>query len=212
MMPLVNAALATTVLGERLRPLHYPALALVAVGVAIPFVASGTFTWLAVLLPISFGVYGLIRKRVAVESTTGLTVESLLMLPPSLGYLIYLSAAGENHFAGVGTTNALLAVSGVVTVVPLLAFTLSIRRLPLLAVSFIQFVSPTVQVLLAVTVLGEALTPDRVAAFACVWAAVAVFVGDAVWQARRKVVSRQLSVVSRPPKRRLGPPLVLTDN
>jgi len=185
MMPLVNAALATTVLGERLRPLHYPALALVAVGVAVPFAASGTFTWLAVVLPISFGVYGLIRKRVAVESVTGLTVESLLMLPPSLGYLIYLSAAGENHFAGVGTTNALLAVSGIVTVVPLLLFTLSIRRLPLLAVSFLQFVSPTVQVLLAVTVLGETLTPDRVAAFACVWAAVAVFVGDAVWQARR---------------------------
>ncbi|QDU18321.1 EamA family transporter RarD [Urbifossiella limnaea] len=193
MMPLVNAALATTVLGERLRPLHYPALALVALGVAIPFVAAGTFTWLAVLLPVSFGVYGLIRKRVAVESVTGLTVESLLMLPLSLGYLVYLSAAGENHFAGVGTTNALLAVSGVVTVTPLLLFTLSIRRLPLLAVSFIQFVSPTVQMLLAVTVLGETLTPDRVAAFVCVWVAVAVFVGDAVWQARE---SRRAARVS----------------
>lgn len=184
MMPLVNAALATTVLGERLRPLHYPALALVAFGVAIPFVAAGTFTWLAVLLPVSFGIYGLIRKRVPVESTTGLTVESLLMLPPSVGYLVYLSAAGENHFAADARTNLLLAVSGIVTVVPLIAFTLSIRRLPLLAISFIQFVSPTVQMVIAVAVLGETVTPDRVAAFACVWAAVAIFVGDAVWQAR----------------------------
>lgn len=193
MMPLVNAALATTVLGERLRPLHYPALALVAVGVAIPFLAAGTFTWLAVLLPVSFGIYGLIRKRVPVESMTGLTVESLLMLPPSVGYLVYLSAGGANHFAGDARTNALLAVSGVVTVVPLLAFTLSIRRLPLLAVSFIQFVSPTVQMVIAVAVLGETLTPDRVAAFACVWVAVAVFVGDAAWQAhglRRKARKR----------------------
>ncbi len=184
MMPLVNAALATTVLGERLRPLHYPALALVAVGVAIPTLAAGTFTWIAVLLPVSFGVYGLIRKQAPVESMTGLTVESLLMLPPSLGYLFYLSAVGTNHFAGDAPTNVLIAVSGVVTVVPLLAFTLSIRRLPLLAVSFIQFLSPTVQMVIAVAVLGEALTPDRVAAFVCVWVAVAVFVGDAVWQAR----------------------------
>jgi chloramphenicol-sensitive protein RarD len=200
MMPLVNAALATTVLGERLRPLHYPALALVAVGVAIPFVASGTFTWLAVLLPVSFGVYGLIRKRVPVESTTGLTVESLLMLPPSLAYLVYLSATGENHFAAGPSTQLLIAASGVVTVVPLLAFTLSIRRLPLLAVSFIQFVSPTVQVLIAVTVLGEALTPDRVAAFACVWLAVAVFVGDAAWQARRVRRARgKWPAAARPP-------------
>lgn len=200
MMPLVNAALATTVLGERLRPLHYPALALVAVGVAIPFVASGTFTWLAVLLPVSFGVYGLIRKRAPVESMTGLTVETLLMLPPSLGYLLYLSATGANHFAGDPGTNLLIAASGVVTVVPLLAFTLSIRRLPLLAVSFIQFVSPTVQMVIAVTVLGETLTPDRVAAFACVWVAVAVFVGDAVWQARagRRTARKRPAAVLRP--------------
>ena len=71
MMPLVNAALATTVLGERLRPMHYPALALVAVGVAIPFLAAGTFTWLAVLLPVSFGVYGLFREQCLGGQGTG---------------------------------------------------------------------------------------------------------------------------------------------
>ena len=85
MMPLVNAALATVFLKEKLRPAHYPALALVAMGVAIPFVAAGTFTWIAVALPITFGLYGLVRKTAPVESMTGLTVETLLMLPPSLG-------------------------------------------------------------------------------------------------------------------------------
>jgi chloramphenicol-sensitive protein RarD len=80
--------------------------------------------------------------------------------------------------------NALIAFSGVVTVVPLIAFTLSLRRLPLLAISFIQFLSPTVQMLIAVTLLGESLTADRVAAFGCVWVAVGLFIGDAVWQAR----------------------------
>lgn len=170
MLPLVNAALATTVLGERLRPLHYPALALVALGVAIPFVAEGTFTWIAVALPVSFGLYGLVRKTVPVESMTGLTVESLLMLPPSLGYLFYLSARGDNHFAGDWAVNGLIAFSGVVTVVPLLTFTLSLRRLPLLAISFIQFLSPTVQMLIAVAVLGEELTaPGWPRSPACGW-------------------------------------------
>ncbi len=197
MMPLVNAALGAWYLGERLRPAHYPALALVAIGVCIPFVAAGTFTWIAIALPITFGLYGLIRKRIPVESLTGLTVESLLMLPPSVGFLLYLAFTGGNHFGIDMRLNALLAFSGVVTVVPLLTFTLSIRRLPLLVVSFIQFISPTVQVIIAVTFLGEQMTPDRWAAFGCVWVAVLIFVADAMWQARatkkarttRKIIS-----------------------
>jgi chloramphenicol-sensitive protein RarD len=188
MLPLVNAAFATLFLREKLRPAHYPALALVAAGVAIPCLATGYLPWLAVVLPITFGFYGLVRKQVAVESMTGLAVESLLLLPPSLGFLLYLSAAGQNHMtADNWGLNGLIAFSGVVTVVPLLAFTLSIRRLSLLTISFIQFLSPTVQMLIAVVWLGERdqLTPEKIAAFACVWSAVAVFVLDALWQARR---------------------------
>lgn len=184
MMPLVNAAFATFFLGERLRPAHYPALTLVAIGVAIPFIASGTFTWLAVALPVSFGLYGLVRKQVPVESSTGLTVETLLMLLPSLGFLAYLWANGKNHMGNDWGLNGLIAFSGIVTVVPLLTFTLSLRRLPLLAISFIQFLSPTVQMAIAITVLGERLSPASIAAFICVWIAVLIFIGDAIWQAR----------------------------
>lgn len=190
MMPLVNAALGTTFLGERLRPAHYPALALVAAGVAVPVVAAGSLTWLAVALPVTFGFYGLVRKQAPVESLTGLTVETLLLTPASLGFLVYLWAVDANHLSGDWGLNALILFSGVVTVVPLLAFTLSIRRLPLLAVSFIQFVSPTVQMLVAVGFLGETLTADRMAAFGCVWAAVAIFVTDAVRAARRSGLAR----------------------
>lgn len=184
MMPLVNAALAPIFLGERLRPAHYPALALVAMGVAIPIIAAGTFTWLAVALPITFGFYGLVRKKVPVESQTGLTVETLLLLPPSFGFLCYLWSTGQNHFGDELGLSSLIAFSGIVTVVPLLTFTLSLRRLPLLAISFIQFLSPTVQMLLAITVLGESLTLDRIAAFVCIWLAVAIFITDAVRQTR----------------------------
>ena len=191
MMPLVNAAFATLFLKEKLRPAHFPALALVAAGVAIPCVAVGYLPWLAVCIPISFGLYGLVRKQAPVESMTGLTVETLLMLPPSLGYLIYLSTNGQNHMTpGDWGLNALIAFSGVVTVVPLLTFTLSLRRLPLLAISFMQFISPTVQMLIAVIWLGERdkMTPETVAAFACIWAAVAIFILDSLWQARQKRV------------------------
>jgi chloramphenicol-sensitive protein RarD len=188
MMPLVNAALATLFLGERLRPAHYPALALIAIGVAIPAFAGGYFPWLAISVTISFGLYGLVRKRVPVESTTGLTVETILLLPPSVGFLIYLWATGRNHMGPDLGLNALIVFSGIVTVVPLLTFTLALRRLPLLALSFMQFISPTVQMALAVWLLGERdrLTPGVIAAFACVWAAVAIFIGDALWQARAR--------------------------
>lgn len=187
MMPLVNAALATAFLGERLRPLQYPALFLVALGVAIPVLAGGTFTWIAVSVPISFGLYSLIRKLAPVDSVTGLTVESLLMLPPSLGYLLWLNGTGAGHFGDNTRLDILFAVSGIITIVPLIAFNLALKRLPLIAVSFMQFISPTVQMLLAVYVLGEPEpTPDRLGAFACIWTAVLIFIGDAVWQWKSK--------------------------
>jgi chloramphenicol-sensitive protein RarD len=193
MMPLVNAAFATFFLSERLRPAHYPALLLVALGVAIPFVSAGTFTWLAVALPITFGFYGLVRKMVPVEGTTGLTVETLLLLPPSLGFLIFLWLTGQNHMGANWSLNWLIAASGIVTVVPLLTFTLSLRRLPLLALSFMQFLSPTVQMVIAITLLGETLTPAMIGAFTCIWLSVAIFIADAVWQvrARRKAMGEQ---------------------
>jgi chloramphenicol-sensitive protein RarD len=186
MMPLVNAALATAFLGERLRPLHWPALLLVALGVLIPVIAGSEFSWIAVSVPISFGLYSLVRKLAPVDSVTGLTVESLLMLVPSVGYLVWLNANGRGHFGTQPKLDALFAISGIITVVPLLTFNLALKRLPLLAVSFMQFISPTVQMILAVVVLGEkALSPDRWVAFACIWAAVALFIGDAVLQRRK---------------------------
>ena len=197
MLPLVNAAFATLFLKEKLRPSHYPALALVVIGVAIPCVAVGYLPWLAVAIPVTFGLYGLVRKQAPVESMTGLTVETLLMLPPSLAYLIYLSVRGQNHMTPDDWgLNALIAFSGVITVVPLLTFTLSLRRLPLLAISFMQFISPTVQMLIAVIWLGERdkMTPETIAAFACIWAAVAIFILDSLWQVRQRAAAPRPSL------------------
>lgn len=197
LMPLVNAFLATAFLGEKLRPAHYPALALVAVGVMVPLVAEGRFAWLSLAIPITFAFYGLVRKQVAVESTTGLTVETLLLLIPSVGYLLWEAAHGRGQFGNEWRTDTLLAVSGVVTVIPLIMFTLSIRRMPLLANSFIQFVSPTMQFLVAVFVIGEAMSPDRWMAIGCVWLAVLIFVADALVQVRGRRRLRLPGVTSR---------------
>lgn len=191
MMPLVNAFLATVFLGEKLRPLHYPALGLVAVGVAVPFVVSGTFTWLAVAVPITFGFYGLVRKQVKVDSSTGLAVESLILVGPSLGFLLWQGFHGQGKFGPDPELNAWFAFGGLVTVVPLLTFTLSLRRLPLLANSFIQFLSPTMQLVVAVYWIGEVVPTERWIAIGFVWVAVAIFIGDAVWQVQSKRRSRK---------------------
>jgi chloramphenicol-sensitive protein RarD len=191
MMPLANALLATLFLGERLRRLHYPALALIAVGVSIPLVVNQTFTWLALALPFTFGLYGLVRKKLPVDSSTGLAVETLLLSLPCGALVVWMTLGGRDPLGNSGVflhdpvASGWLLLGGVVTVVPLLTYTLSVRRLPLLTQSFIQFISPTVQLLLAVAVLGEHMTWDRWAAMGCVWAAVAVFVTDAVIATRR---------------------------
>jgi len=187
MMPLIHAVLGTVVLRERLRPAHYPALVLVGLSVAVPVILSGRWSWLALALPVTFGLYSLVRKQVAVESAVGLTVETSWLLPLSVGYLLWLTHDGENHLGSDAVRNLWIVSSGVVTVAPLLAFTLSLRRLPLLAVSFLQFISPTVQMLLAVTVLKEELDPIRLASLSCVWIAVAIFLGDALLAEHRRM-------------------------
>ncbi|MCU0705003.1 MAG: EamA family transporter RarD [Fimbriiglobus sp.] len=198
MMPLANAFLATVFLGEKLRRLHYPALALIAIGVAVPLFAAGRFSWLALALPLTFGLYGLVRKKLPVDSGTGLTVETLLLSLPCIAYIATHSAIGDGLFLKDLPMTGWLLFGGVVTVVPLLTFTLSVRRIPLLTQSFIQFLSPTVQLLLAVTILGESMTWDRWAAMGCVWVAVAVFITDAVIVARRNRTPRPLSAVEIP--------------
>jgi chloramphenicol-sensitive protein RarD len=186
MMPLVNAFLGSVFLGEKLRPLHYPALACVALGLLIPVAAGSPFTWLAVVLPITFGCYGCVRKAAPVDSLTGLTVETLILTVPSVAFLLWQRSTGGGQFL-VSTHDTLwLMLGGVATVLPLLTYTLSIRRLPLLAVSFIQFLSPTIQMILAVVWLGEVVRWERWAAVGCVLVAVAIFLADAVMAGRQK--------------------------
>lgn len=184
MLPLVNAFLGTVFLGEKLRPAHYPALAIIALGLLVPFAFAGQFTWIAVALPITFGLYGFVRKAIPVDSLSGLTVESLMMAPFALGGLAWMGSQGSGHLGMSTELNALLALSGIVTVAPLLTYIMSIRRLPLIAMSFLQFVSPTTQILIALAVFGESPPRSVWIASICVWVAVAIFMVDAAFQYR----------------------------
>ena len=195
MMPLVNAFLGAVFLKEKLRPMHYPALMLVAGGVMIPVAMGGAFTWLAVVLPISFGCYGCIRKAAPVDSLTGLSVETLILTVPSVIFLVWQRSQGGGQFLVNSHDTLWLMLGGIATVLPLLTYTLSIRRLPLLAVSFIQFLSPTIQMILAVVVLHETVGWERWAAVGCVLVAVAIFLGDAVMAGReKKRVARRVAM------------------
>lgn len=185
MLPLANAFLGTMFLGEKLRPAHYPALAIIALGLLIPIAVAGEVTWLAFTLPITFGLYGFVRKAIPVDSLSGLLVESLMMLPFAVAGLAYYSATGGGKFGPDVGLNGLLMFSGIVTVTPLLTYIMALRRLPLIAISFLQFLSPTTQMLIALFTLGETPAPHVWAAYGCVWVAVLIFLADAIWQYRR---------------------------
>ena len=189
--PLVTVALASLVLRERLRPVHRVSIGLAAVAVALLVALQGSLPWISLALAFSFGLYGLVKKRIGpqVDALTGLTVESAMVCPAAVGYLTWLSREGQSAWQAPDQgwqIMALLVVAGPVTAVPLLLFAAGTRRVPLSVVGMSQYIAPTIQFLLAWTVFHEQIPPARWAAMVLVWAAVAVFIGDAVHQLIRR--------------------------
>jgi chloramphenicol-sensitive protein RarD len=174
--PLVNVLLGVTVLKERPDRPALVAVTLASAGVAWLTLRSGSPPWLSLALALTFGFYGLLRKRVPVGALAGLTVETTLLLPLVGGYVIRLWWVGGGSFmAGNATLDALLVLAGPVTAIPLLLFTAAARRLPLWMIGLLQYLSPSLQFLLAVGLFGEQLGPDRLLAFAFIWTALLVF-------------------------------------
>ncbi|MCU0305701.1 MAG: EamA family transporter RarD [Thermoanaerobaculales bacterium] len=183
--PLVNVFLGMVFLGERLSRPAAAAVGLAGLAVAVQTAAVGAAPWIALTLASSFGVYGLLRKTAAVGSVVGLTIETALLAPAALGFLVWSGRSGSLAFGGGDPLlSGLLALAGVVTAVPLLAFTSAARRLRLTTMGFLQYLSPTGHFLLAVLVFGEPLDPVRLASFACIWVALAVFTADQLRRAR----------------------------
>jgi len=176
MTPLVNVLLGVMVLKERLeRPV---ALALVLAGSGVLWLAvlSGRPPWVSLGLAASFGSYGVVRKLLRVGAVAGLTVETALLCPLALGYLLVARQRGALAFlAGSPGRDALLVLAGPLTAIPLLLFAGALRRLPLTSLGFLQYFSPTLQFLLAVLVYDEPFTFVHGVAFGLIWAALAVF-------------------------------------
>ena len=181
--PLVTALLGVGFLGERLRPLQWFCLLLAAAGVMNAVVSAGVLPWAGLSLAFSFGFYGLVRKRLGLASTVGLTVETALILPVAVIFLVTTSVTGTVE---PRTTSelALLALGGLVTIFPLLCFGAAAVRLPLSILSFFQYIAPTLTLLLAVWVYGEPFRSAQWLTFGCIWVALVLFSMDALYQQR----------------------------
>ncbi|HET7745876.1 MAG TPA: EamA family transporter RarD [Vicinamibacteria bacterium] len=181
--PLVNVLLGVVVLGERLERPVKAAVAIAALGVLWLTVQAGHVPWIALLLATSFGLYGLMRKMAPVGAVAGLAVETAVLLPLGLGYLGWSSLRGTAAFlGGRPAIDGLLVLAGPVTAIPLLFFSGAARRLPLSTLGFLQYLSPTLQLLLAAFVYGEPFDRSRAVTFGFIWTALVVF---AIHSARR---------------------------
>jgi len=185
--PLVNVLLGLAVLKERLRRGQWLAIAVAAGGVAWLTWQAGQLPWIALILGITFGGYGLLRKTAALAALEGLSLETMILFPLALAYVLWLSAHGQNTFltSPHDSTRWLLAAAGPITAVPLLLFAAGARQIPMAVLGLLQYLSPTMQAILGVAVFHESFSAERLSGFLVIWAALALYVIEGLWVSRR---------------------------
>ncbi len=182
--PLLSIALGVIVLGERLRPAQWVGVGLAALGVGFLALRAGSFPWLSVCLALSFGSYGLLKKRAPLGSLDGLFAETMVLALPAAAWIFWSERipAGPLHQASAAEW-ALLLGTGLVTTIPLLLFSASARRIPLSLLGFLQYLTPTLQFLIGVFWFGEAFGPERLHGFVLVWAGLGLVALDGLRRA-----------------------------
>lgn len=174
--PLVNVLLGMIVFREKLSPAQYVSFALATVGVLILTISYGEFPWISLLLALSFGLYGLSKKMIKVDSSVGLTLETLVMAPLAFLYIVTLFVKGTNSFLAVSTeTDLFLIGAGAATAIPLLYFAKGAQRIPMSTLGFIQFMSPTISLILGVFVYHEHFTKIHFISFTFIWTAITIY-------------------------------------
>lgn len=184
--PLVNVVLGLLFLSERLSKLQWFAVALAATGVAIQVISFGSIPLVSLALAGTFGVYGLLRKKVNLDAMTGLTIETAILIPPALLVLWFADGANASHLLTNGWyLNLLLMAAGVVTTIPLLCFAAATVRIPLSTLGFFQYVGPSLMFIMAVAVFHEPFDMEKSVTFGFIWSALLVFSADIVQRRRR---------------------------
>ncbi len=193
--PLVNVMLGMIFLGERFRRLQWCAVLLAFSGVLIQLWQFGSVPVIALALAFSFAIYGLLRKKLGVDGQTGMLIETLWLLPAAIIYLFFIADTPSSHLGNNSTTlNLLLVSAGIVTTVPLLFFTAAAVRMRLSTLGFFQYLGPTLMFIIAVTLYGEPLGSDKMVAFGFIWAALALFIIDAlIAQQKLRRVQRRVA-------------------
>lgn len=183
--PLVNVVLGVVLLSERLNRAQWTAVSLAAVGVVYLTWSAGRLPWIALTLALSFGFYGFIRKTAHVEALPGLATETALLAPVAIIYLLWAAGSGTGAMGHEGlAVDALLVASGAITAIPLFLFAYGARRLPYSTIGIIQYLAPTLQLIIAVLVFHEPFTLAHAVGFACIWAALLIYATDGLRRAR----------------------------
>ena len=191
--PLVSVFLARIILKEQLNGLRKGAIVVAVTGILWLLLRIGYMPWVSLLLAITFGLYGLVRKQVDIDTLTGLGVETALLLPLAVAYGLYLVAIDQSHFLNNDTLSGLLICSGVVTALPLLLFASAAKKLSLSALGFMMYINPTLQFLVAVFVLSETINTDQLIGFCFIWCALLMFSLGSLRQQQKSVISDQRS-------------------
>jgi len=179
--PLANVLFGVALLRERLNGLQWLAVACAATGVSYLAVALGALPWIALVLALSFGGYGLVRKMTPVDAVHGLALESTILLPPAVAYLAWCEAQGRGVFLHQAWhRDLLLAAGGVLTAIPLVLFAIGARRVPMTMLGFLQYLAPSVALVLGILVFREPFGREQLVAFGWIWVALAVFSCDAL--------------------------------
>ncbi|MFF4624970.1 EamA family transporter RarD [Nonomuraea jabiensis] len=183
--PLVSVLFGVVLLRERLRPMQWVAVGFGALAVLVLTLDYGRLPWIALTLAVSFGVYGLLKKRANVPATESLAIETLVLILPALGYIFFLHAGGQGTFTGQGLGHALLLVGGgVATAIPLIFFGAAAIRVPLSTMGLLQYIAPILQFACGVLIAKETMPSSRWIGFSIVWLALAIFTYDGFRTAR----------------------------
>lgn len=173
--PLVSVLLGVIVLKEKLSGAQIISFLLAGIGVLILGIHFGTIPWISLVLAMTFGLYGLAKKMIKAEAAIGLTLETMMVTPLALGYLIYLMSQSEMQFFTAGSTSLLLVGGGIATALPLLYFAKGAEKIPLSMLGIFQYIAPTLSLLIGVFIYHESFTKAHLLAFLFIWSALAVY-------------------------------------